>query len=84
MTYDVESVRATVDLTMLDCSGARCEPLDMGTPFDFFDTMANTASPKASDAQRANRMQLVEAMDQREEMNEAMAPAATRVARPRM
>lgn len=53
---------ATVDLTLLDCGGGQCEPLDMGTPFDFFDTLANTASPKASDVQRANRLQLVEAM----------------------
>lgn len=54
----------TVDLTLLGCDarGAACEPLDMGTDFDFFGLRANTASPEASDAQRANRQLLVEAM----------------------
>ena len=53
---------ATVDLTVLDCSGAGCEPLDMGTPFDFFDPSANTASPAVTATQRANRAVLVDAM----------------------
>ena len=53
---------ATVDLTLLDCSRGACEPLDMGTSFDFFDPAANTASGAATDAQRANRGALVEAM----------------------
>ena len=34
----------------------------MGTPFDFFDPLANTASPDATPAQRANREALVAAM----------------------
>src|SRR5690606_32366718 len=54
---------ATVDLTLLDCTGgAGCVPLDMGTPFDFFDPLANTADPRITPAQRANRDALVEAM----------------------
>lgn len=55
---------ATVDLTLLQCdaAGADCRPLDMGTPFDFFGEEANTGSPSATDAQRANRKQLLDAM----------------------
>lgn len=54
----------TVDLTLLQCDGrnAGCLPLDMGTPFDFFGTRANTDSPEVDDAQRANRHLLREAM----------------------
>lgn len=39
---------STVDLTI--------EGLDMGGPYDFFDPLSNTADPRPSDAQRANRM----------------------------
>ena len=55
---------ATVDLTVLRCDagGAGCEPLDMGTAFDFFDARANTDSPDVDAAQRANRQVLREAM----------------------
>ena len=55
---------ATVDLTVLRCDArdAGCEPLDMGTEFDFFGTRANTDSPEASAGQRANRQLLREAM----------------------
>ncbi len=54
----------TVDLTLLQCDaqGAACTPLDMGTAFDFFGTRANTDSPEASAAQRANRHRLRDAM----------------------
>ena len=34
----------------------------MGTPFDFFDPLANTDSPAATEVQRANRQRLVDAM----------------------
>jgi len=55
---------ATVDLTLLDCSGGRaCEPIDMGTEFDFFDPRANTESPAATAAQRQNRQWLKTAME---------------------
>lgn len=53
---------ATVDLGLLECDGARCEALDMGTPFDLFDTRANTDSPEVTPAQRANRQRLLQAM----------------------
>lgn len=53
---------ATVDLTLLQCEGGQCEPLDMGTGFDFFDPLANTDSPSATPAQRRNRQRLREAM----------------------
>jgi D-alanyl-D-alanine dipeptidase len=56
---------ATIDLTLLRCegpTGERCEALDMGTPFDFFDPRANTDHPHISDAQRRHRAQLVDAM----------------------
>ena len=55
---------ATIDLTLLQCDDgdADCKPLDMGTDFDFFGTRANTDSPEATDAQRANRHLLREAM----------------------
>ncbi len=55
---------ATVDLTLLDCSdGHACEPVDMGTEFDFFDPRANTESPLATVAQRQNRQRLKKAME---------------------
>ncbi len=54
----------TVDLTLLKCDarGNGCEPLDMGTAFDFFATRANTDSPEVTAEQRANRYLLREAM----------------------
>jgi D-alanyl-D-alanine dipeptidase len=52
---------ATVDLSLLRCD-PRCAPLDMGTPFDFFDPRANTDSPQVTAAQRANRDLLRDAM----------------------
>jgi D-alanyl-D-alanine dipeptidase len=55
---------ATLDLTLLDCSGGHaCEPVDMGTQFDFFDPRANTESPLATLAQRQNRQRLRTAME---------------------
>lgn len=55
---------ATVDLTLMQCEadGSACRPLDMGTPFDFFDPSANTDSPRATPAQHANRDRLRQAM----------------------
>lgn len=55
---------ATVDLTLLECGpDGDCRPLDMGTPFDFFDPRANTDSPQVTAAQRANRDRLRAAME---------------------
>ena len=56
---------ATVDLTLMRCpEGERCEPLDMGTEFDFFDVMATSAAPDITPEQRENRMVLRLAMEQ--------------------
>lgn len=58
---------ATLDLTLLQCAadGSACQPLDMGTPFDFFDPLANTDSPQVTGAQRRHRELLREAMQRR-------------------
>ena len=56
---------ATIDLTLMDCerrTGA-CKPLDMGTPFDFFDTTAHTDSDAVTRQQHRNRVRLREAME---------------------
>ena len=55
---------ATMDLTLMQCDAgdAHCAPLDMGTPFDYFDPLANTDNPDVTPAQRANRDLLREAM----------------------
>ena len=54
----------TVDLTVLRCDdqGGACEPLDMGTSFDYFGALANTDDSGASAAQLANRHLLRDAM----------------------
>jgi len=55
---------ATMDLTLLQCDAhdEHCAPLDMGTPFDYFDPRANTDSTDVTPAQRANRDLLRTAM----------------------
>jgi D-alanyl-D-alanine dipeptidase len=55
---------ATLDLTLMQCddSGVGCEPLDMGTGFDYFGELAHTGSPNVSAAQRGNRHLLRDAM----------------------
>ncbi|SEW05486.1 membrane dipeptidase [Luteibacter sp. 329MFSha] len=53
---------ATVDLTLMRCHADACAPLDMGTPFDFFDPRAHTDAPGIDAAQRANRQRLLRAM----------------------
>ena len=53
---------ATLDLTLLDCRQGACQPLDMGTPFDFFDERAHTESPLVSEQARGNRLRLRNAM----------------------
>lgn len=56
---------ATVDLTALRCDAHDndCEPLDMGTEFDFFGTRAHTDSPEVTATQRVNRHLLRDAME---------------------
>jgi D-alanyl-D-alanine dipeptidase len=41
---------STIDLTI--------DGLDMGSPYDFFDPVSNTADPRPTDEQRANRLLL--------------------------
>jgi D-alanyl-D-alanine dipeptidase len=55
---------ATLDLTLLQCddTGAHCQPLDMGTDFDFFDPRAHTASADVTPIQRGHRDRLRAAM----------------------
>lgn len=47
---------STVDLTLVD--GATGEPLDMGTPWDFFDERSHTDNPSVSPVAKANRQLL--------------------------
>lgn len=63
---------ATVDLGVLDCRDGRCEALDMGTPFDYFDPLAHTANPAISAEQRRNRQLLLDAMQAEGFANYAM------------
>ena len=50
---------STLDLTLVRAG----EPLDMGTPFDFFDERSHTASPLVSKEATANRMLLKSVME---------------------
>jgi D-alanyl-D-alanine dipeptidase len=56
---------ATVDLTLERCvAGDKlCEPLEMGTDFDYFGTRANTDTPGLTPRQRENRALLLDAME---------------------
>ena len=55
---------ATVDLGIEQCAadGSPCKPLDTGTDFDYFGTLANTDHPGITPVQRANRQRLLAAM----------------------
>ncbi|MEO6925125.1 MAG: M15 family metallopeptidase [Rhodanobacter sp.] len=55
---------ATADLTLMQCDthDAHCQPLDMGTHFDYFGTLAHTDAPAATPTQHANRLRLRAAM----------------------
>jgi D-alanyl-D-alanine dipeptidase len=63
---------ATVDVGLLRCEGRDCAPLDMGAEFDLFDPRANSDSPAITDAQRANRQLLLDAMKKRRFVNYPM------------
>jgi D-alanyl-D-alanine dipeptidase len=63
---------STVDLTLVrepgtaaadGPSGGAAEPLDMGTPYDFFDPRSHTESPEVAERQLANRLRLRDAME---------------------
>ena len=56
---------ATVDIGLLDCRSEPCIAVGMGTNFDYFGAMANTAYPDITDAQKAARTLLTEAMSAR-------------------
>lgn len=55
---------ATIDLTLAHCENGACRELDMGTTYDFFDELAHTDNPRASDEERMNRDRLRTAMEQ--------------------
>ena len=52
---------STLDLTLVENSSAT--ELDMGTPFDYFDTLSNTDDPRISEQQKRNRLLLKSAME---------------------
>ncbi len=55
---------STVDLTLLELrADGTGLPLDMGTPFDFFDERAHTDSPSVGPEPRRNRRHLRDAME---------------------
>jgi len=55
---------STVDLTIARVgANGTIEPLDMGTPFDFFDPLSHTESPDVTADQLANRLLLRAAME---------------------
>lgn len=58
---------STVDLTLVRMTPAadriEAEPLDMGTPYDFFDPRSHTESPEITESQLANRLRLRDAME---------------------
>lgn len=64
---------ATMDLTLMQCdrAGRKCQPLDMGTDFDFFDVRANTEASGITPAQRRNRQRLRSAMESEKFQNYA-------------
>lgn len=63
---------ATVDLTMQRCRWGRCSDLDMGTGFDYFGPLANTANPDITRKQAKNRQLLKAAMEKQGFRNYSM------------
>ncbi len=53
---------ATLDLGLLDCRSGACQPVEMGTAFDYFDARAHTDAPDITATQRLHRQHLVRAM----------------------
>ena len=51
----------TVDVTL--ARKADSKELDMGTPFDYFDTLSNTADPRITEDQKNNRLLLKTTME---------------------
>lgn len=52
---------STVDLTLVRYDAP--EPVDMGTPYDFFDPRSHTESPELTEQQLANRLRLRDVME---------------------
>lgn len=52
---------STLDLTLVE--GSSSMALDMGTPFDYFDTLSNTADPRITEQQKHNRLLLKSVME---------------------
>ena len=52
---------STLDLTLVESSSSA--ELDMGTPFDSFDTLSNADDPRVSEQQKSNRLLLKSAME---------------------
>ena len=52
---------STLDLTLVESSSLAA--LDMGTPFDYFDTFSNTADPRITEQQKHNRRLLKSVME---------------------
>ena len=52
---------STLDLTVVESSSAA--ELDMGTPFDFFDSLSNTDDPRITPQQKRNRLLLKSVME---------------------
>ena len=52
---------STLDLTLARTSDGT--ELDMGTPFDYFDTLSNTADPRIAEEKKNNRLLLKTAME---------------------
>lgn len=60
ITHSAHSRGSTVDLTIIDLKTN--SPLDMGTPFDFFDPLSHPSNRMVSKAQFKNRMLLQKVM----------------------
>ncbi len=52
---------STVDLTLVESSSSAA--LDMGTPFDYFDTLSNTDDPHITEQQKRHRLLLKSVME---------------------
>jgi len=60
-TRSSHSRGSAVDLTLVENNNLR--ELDMGSPFDYFDTISHTDSEKINELQKQNRKKLTELLD---------------------
>lgn len=54
---------SAVDLSLLSCTDGHCEPLDMGTRWDYLDPLATTEISDITKKQQANRLTLRDIME---------------------